>query len=68
MDIKRLQKKYDISEADLTRFRYEPEILGMLELPGFYARYCKMLSQYETNKEAYEATERQFNSYFAEKV
>jgi hypothetical protein len=64
MDLKELQKKYKISDKDIETYRYQPEILSMLEMPGFYARYCKMISRHETNEEAYEATERQFKSYF----
>jgi len=64
MELKDLQKKYKISDSDMEQYRYQPEILAMLGIEGFYARYCKMIAEYDTNTEAYEATERQFESYF----
>ena len=64
MDLTKLQKKYNITDKDIEAYRYQPEILAMLEMEGFYSRYCKMICKHSTNVEAYEATERQFKSYF----
>ena len=64
MDIKNLQKKYKISDEDIDLYRYQPEILAMLEMDGFHNRYCKMIARTKSNEEAYNTTERQFFSYF----
>lgn len=64
MNYKALQKKYKISDSDMEQYRYQPEILRMLTMQGFYDRYCLMICRNETNEKAYESTERQLLSYF----
>lgn len=45
-------------------YKYDKAILALQEMAGFYDYYCRMLSYYSTNEEAYEAVERVFESHY----
>ena len=64
MDLKSLQRKYKISDEDISKYRYQPDILSMLTMDGFYDRYCHLIGFSATNEEAFESANRQFKSYF----
>jgi len=47
--------------------KYQNHILKMQEFIGFYDKWCSMLGYYNTNEQAYEATERIYKNYFGKR-
>ena len=47
--------------------KYKNHILKMQEFKGFYDNWCSMLGYYNTNEQAYEATERLYKENFGKR-
>jgi hypothetical protein len=48
-------------------YRYEPHILALLEFDGFLKQFMLFCSEYETDEQAFEATERMHARYFGKR-
>lgn len=51
----------------MSDYRYEPHILALQDFEGFLKQFMLFCTEYVTDKEAYEATERMHERYFCKR-